>query len=337
MEGNTKHQVVDREVVYDFDKERELQMVMSCCKISFYSFVLTIGDKTRMLETLHMVILAFYDLSLLTTKLQSNFKSVLEFINKGFYTYEEDLDERHYETTKNCVRRIRLVNKWFRIIIVSSGFSFLLFNTAKKYIENSYKKRPSSIPINPYFPIPFYVPFDTSSVLTFTIAYLSNVAMMYSVCMVAICIEEIYISLLEQLKAQFEILNLSISNVVDRALRRYFRGKAGPRQDMESLYQKKEFQDCLLEFTRDIRSYVEMTFFFIAVLSTLTLSLAVLVITKSKLSNEELLGVGTFIMMLFTELLFTLQFCLYGEELSNESARFSSLFGPPLGGASIKE
>ncbi|CAH1396986.1 unnamed protein product [Nezara viridula] len=279
MEGNAKPQVVDREVIYNFDKERELQMMMSCFKISnssklkrylglsyalivwlflfyemcagLYSFVLIIGDKTKMLETLHMAILVFYALSHLTNKLKSDFEPVLEIFNKGFYTYEKDLDERQHEIRRNYVRNIRLVNKWLRRMTVSSGFSFLLFNTAKKYIESLYKKRPSSIPINPYLPIPFYVPFDTSSVLTFTVAYMTNVAIMYWICVVTVCIYEIYISLLKQLKAQFEILNLSISNVVDRALRRYLRGKAGPRQKVEMLYQQKEFQDCLLECLRE--------------------------------------------------------------------------------------
>lgn len=279
MEVNGKPQVVDREFVYDFDKERELQLIFSGYKISsssklkrclslsyvsliwlflfyemcmgFYSTVLTAGDKTQMLETLHMTLLTFYAISHLSNKLHCNLEPVLEIINKGFYTYEEEVDKTHYEIRKKHVRRIRLVNKWFRIIIILSGTSFLMFNTAKKYIENLYKTKSSNILINPYFPIPFFVPFDTSSVLTFLIAYLTNVATMYCICMVTICIDEIFVSLIEQLKAQFEILNVSIGNVVERATRRYLNGKTGTNLNKEALYQQKEFQDCLLKCLRE--------------------------------------------------------------------------------------
>lgn len=73
-----------------------------------------------------------------------------------------------------------------------------------------------------------------------------------------------------------------------------------------------------------------MTFLLIVVLASIMLALAVLVITKSKLSDEELLGVGTFVIMLITELLFILQFCLYGEEILNESSKvFFTLWSVP--------
>nr|WVD93672.1 odorant receptor 59 [Graphosoma rubrolineatum] len=331
MKDNAKPYFVDREVVYDFDKEREIQMIMSCYKISntsklkryisllcvsilwlfllyemclgFYSipFTITTDSKTQMLETLHMALLTFYAISHLSLRLRSDFTPVLEIINKGF-------------------------------------------NTAKKYIENLYKNKPSDKSINPYFPIPFYAPFDTTSVGTFTVVYLFNVVVMYSICMVTICIDEICISLIEQLKAQFEILNLSISNVVERSLQRYLNGKVVPKPNLESLYKQKEFQDCLfkclrenirhhhvlLRFTGLIRNYIQITFFLVAMLSSLVLALAVLFITKSKSSDEELLGVGTFVIMLLTELVFTLQFCLYGQEISNESGRiFFTLWSTP--------
>ncbi|KAE8573231.1 Odorant receptor 26, partial [Halyomorpha halys] len=323
MEGEAKPNLVDRDVLYNFEQERELLMMISCYKVSkssklnhflslsyvsivwlfvlfelcmgLYSVVLTIDSpKTQLLETLHTVVLTFYVIAHMTNRLQSGFDAALEIINKGFYTYDENMGETHYEIRKEYVRRIRLVNKWFRIIIIYSGISFLMFNTAKKYLENVYKTEPSKIPINPYFPIPYFMPFDTSTVVTFTSAYLLNVALEFFICSVTICIDEIYVSLIEQLKAQFVILNLSISNIVERALRRYQDGKAGSVPNVEELYQQKEFQDCvlqclkenirhhhaLLRFTALIRNYVQRTFFLVVITGGLALALAVLVITK---------------------------------------------------------
>lgn len=183
---------------------------------------------------------------------RKNLRRALKLIRDGIYHYSEGINEEYEDILRKRIREMKFVISFFIKMFSCCGFGYIAVFPVLKVFLVTEEETDSSI--NPYLPIPLYLPFDTSSSWAFSLVFLVNGVTLS--CMYASYAShiQIYVTCALQLTAEYEILNHSLENIERRA---YFQLK---NQDIVhcknasvnySLYEKPEFQKCLLNCLRE--------------------------------------------------------------------------------------
>ncbi|KAK9508184.1 hypothetical protein O3M35_007904 [Rhynocoris fuscipes] len=242
-------------------------------------------------------------------------------IDNGIFSYENENVNEVEEIKRHGVQQITIMSKIFTVYIIFSGISYLLFIPLKELIKPSSELER---PINKLLPLPLYMPFQTETCSTYMIAFAINIICMYCIIVLILSIDEVYISLIIQIRIQFQILNQSIANLNLRAIRRIkFQNLTKQQLDNEEF--KRNVYICLkenirhhlilLRFSELVEPYLGTTFLIIVALSSLIIAATGYLTVQYNSTTEQLLK---FCIVLLSELLFVLHFCWFGEEVHTE-------------------
>ncbi|CAH1397364.1 unnamed protein product [Nezara viridula] len=255
--------------------------------------VILIHDKKLKLEAVHWTFLNLVGLTFMIIRYTIGLDEPLKMIRIGFFTYKnEAIDERYFERKAYHVRRIRKVSNMFLGLAISNGILLSFIKQVKKSPEGgNYGKS-----INTGLPIPIFLPFDTTTTIGFVLGYLMNVVAFFYLVVITSSAQQIFLSFMEQGIAQFEILNISISNIEKRAYSIYSKGKTYTDEiSMDELYRTSKFQKCvsqclrqnvqhhqtLLRFRNNIKTYVEAVFVLLILASIVVFAAIMFVILES--------------------------------------------------------
>ncbi|KAE8573575.1 odorant receptor 67c-like [Halyomorpha halys] len=355
---------IDRQITHDYETDRKNLMYMSGFKVNndsnlkyilskiyvyaiifFYSFLVSMGsvaailihDKKLKLEAVHWTFLNLVGLIFMVIRYTYVLDEPLKTIRTGFFTYENEfIDDRYLERKRYHVRRIRIVSNMFLGLAISNGILLSFIKQVKKSSEvGNYGKS-----INIGLPIPIFLPFDTTTTNGFVLGYLINVVAFFYLVVITSSAQQIFLSFMEQGIVQFEILNISISNIEKRAYYIYSKGKACAEGISIELYRTRKFQNCisqclrqnvrhhqtLLRFRNDIKTYVEAVFVLLILASIVVFAAIMFVI----LELQDLSEASTLFWLLSTEIIYVFVVCIYGELFSQESAKmFYALWDIP--------
>nr|WVD93627.1 odorant receptor 14 [Graphosoma rubrolineatum] len=347
---------IDRQITHDYETDRKNLMYMSGFKVNydsklkyilskiyvytimfFYTFLVSMGsvaailihDKKLKLEAVHWTFLNLVGLTFMIIRYTYALDEPLKMIKIGFFTYEnEAVDERYFERKKYHVRRIRNVSNMFLGLAISNGILLSFIKQVKKLPEaGDYGKS-----INTGLPIPIFLPFDTTTTIGFVLGYLIDVVAFFYLVVITSSAQQIFLSFMEQGIAQFEILNISISNLEKRAYFMYSKGKIYTEGiTMDELYRSRKFQECvfqclrqnvrhhqtLLRFRNNIKTYVEAVFVLLILASIVVFAAIMFVI----LELQDLSEASTLFWLFSTEIVYVFVVCIYGELFSQESAK----------------
>ena len=269
---------IDRRITHDYETDRLLLMYVSGLKVNkdsklkhalnngyvysiiiFLFFMVSMGsvavgliqDKKLKLEAVHWTFLLLVGLTFMLIRYTQGLDEPLKMIKLGFFTYEnEKFDENYNKLKQHRVWRVRVVSRMFLGLAISSGV-FLSF------IKQMKKSSQSGESIDEGLPIPVYLPFDTSTTSGFVLGYWINIVALFYLVVITASTQQIFLSIMEQMIAQFQILNLSVTNIQTRAYWEYTRGTNFCNDTSKDLfYRTKEFQQCVSRcLTRNIRHH----------------------------------------------------------------------------------
>lgn len=266
---------IDRRITHDYETDRKNLMYMSGFKVNydsklkyilnkiyiyaiifFYSFIVIMGsvavilihDKKLKLEAVHWTFLNLVGLALVIIRYTIVLDEPLKTIRIGFFTYENEVIDVSYDERKAFhVDRIRKVSNMFLGLAISNGILLSFIKQIKKSPEGgNYGKS-----INTGLPIPIFLPFDTTTTTGFVLGYLINIVGFFYLVVITSSSQQIFLSFMEQGIVQFEILNISISNIEKRAYSIYSKGKTYTEgMSMDALYRTSKFQKCVFQCLR---------------------------------------------------------------------------------------
>lgn len=222
-------------------------IVMATATIVFTSF-----EKVIMVKVLQTVCLLFVGIALPATKLwtDQHLNEALKLIHRGVHSYVNEVpDEEYYNIKKTRVDRIRSLMPWVTKLSYCCAFSNTFFIPIIQVMSIN-DSTPNQI-LNPYLPLPIYMPFDTTSYLGFGFAFLTNAIFFFFLYNAIICLIETYLSCMMQVIAQLEIINYSLRNIDKRAYLKLFRGGTVLTGLTEDLYESVEFQKHLYSCLRE--------------------------------------------------------------------------------------
>lgn len=184
--------------------------------------VLSYGNTIDMFEGFHIGLLSMVTTVGLVISYASddNLEELYKTTYEGIYNYEErkntySINEEYLEINKKRMKEITVLTHNFYLVILSLGVSNYAFVPVIQYFMVT--EDTSGSLRNPYLPQPFYMPFNTRTVLGFSIGYSINVLFMIIIAANVFCMDTIYVSCVLQMKTQFEILNHSLKNIDKRA------------------------------------------------------------------------------------------------------------------------
>nr|QQP19714.1 olfactory receptor 19 [Tropidothorax elegans] len=241
-----KNKNVQKERVHNFLEERKWILNLSGASVldnwpyrlyllfiyafelyGFFACVMTLmyvsGEKELTIRVIHMIILSYFVLGVLSSRIYGN-RSLLEaasLLKAGIYQGEV-FDE---EVTKVVEDAVQLVKK------ISNGFAYSCWVCVTlnlvvhplTYFLFRYDRGDHQSPVKPFLPYPYYMPFDTSSFVGFSAAYLVTFIATVIIFGNATTSTDMYMSCVTQTTAQLKILNLSLRCLSKRALVLYQR------------------------------------------------------------------------------------------------------------------
>nr|QQP19769.1 olfactory receptor 74 [Tropidothorax elegans] len=253
-------------------------------------------------------------------------------LRQGVFQYgAEPSDSEHEEIKKHAVAEIRRLTRAFNSSFVVAIVANMLFVPIAQLVVGS--EVPADTAFSPYLPFPFYMPFNTTHFLGFSAGYLINVLFVCIIFPLLTTVDHAHLSFTLQLKAQFKILNHSLLSLDERA-----RKLIGCKNiDNSELFSKRQFQDSilfclrsnimhhqkLLRLNKTMGGFIGVVFFAVVTLASGVFASNILSVLQGPPVHQSICFIST----LASEVLYTLHFCWFGEELSHESEEvFYSLY-----------
>lgn len=187
-------------------------VIMSIVTITFKTL-----DKSILVHVIQTLCLVLVAIALPGSKLytDSSLDVALRLIYDGVHKYQnEDPDDEPYRLKKARVDQIRFLMYWVTRVCFSCVFSNAL---GMPIIQLFTVTEATGQVLNPYLPLPIYMPFNTFTFAGYSIAYFTNAIFIFCVYISILCLIETFLSITLQLVAQLEILNLSLQNIQRRA------------------------------------------------------------------------------------------------------------------------
>lgn len=274
----------DLMTVHDFNNERLLMMVLGgyvilrkptfhfVLNILYLAFVYLVyillvvtavatiiyesDKKVTVVRVVQTLCLLLVGISLSASKLvsENKMKQALKLIRKGVHTYLNEVhDEEYFKIKKERVDQIRYLMKYITKLCFSCAFSNTFFVPFIQFLTS--KEDTRSQLLNPYLPLPLYMPFNTRTYFGYGIAFISNAIFFFFLYATIACLIETYLSTSLQLVAQIELLNASLEKIEQRArLKIYKSSTKYSALSTSELYDNSEFQRqlylCLRENVR---------------------------------------------------------------------------------------
>nr|QQP19741.1 olfactory receptor 46 [Tropidothorax elegans] len=207
---------------------------------------------------------------------------------------------------------------------------------------------PRGSTVNPYLPLPFYMPVDTSRILGFWLSYSLNAIALAYIYAAAVTTSDLYISCSVQLRTQIQLLNSSLKKIYHRAHSLYT--SISQTNDLHEMIERglesnflltdSVFQKCLsaclvedikhhqsiLRFYKNCSVYLRASFLVIVTLSAIISASHIYLISQGPPLNLFII----YIFSLAGELFFTYSFIYNGEPIEDEGYKlFSSLYDLP--------
>lgn len=165
-------------------------------------------------------------------------------IRRGVYRYAESELNELTEIKSKRMDQLRFLVLWLWRLLLSNAIANAFFIPLIQFILH--KGDSDKQILNPYLPLPIYMPFNTRAPFGYTVAFLSNGVVFYFITVTVICLEINFLSCTLQLIAQIEILSHSLRNIEKRAGLKLCKDERGIREIRTSnLYENGEFQKCL--------------------------------------------------------------------------------------------
>nr|AXX83013.1 odorant receptor [Yemma signatus] len=300
----------------------------------------TLDDKETFLQAVHVFALVIVStIGLLNRFLNDrDLKETVDILRRGVFRYPKDegADEVSKKLLVDRITSIQFISKWFTRVVLSGGFANVFFIASVKYLLSSDRDVTSARTLDPLLPQPVYIPFQTRTNIGYSLGLAVNCVLLSYICAIVASMDEIYVSFMIQLKAQLELLRISLGRIEERAMSRCGEKMSRSRD----LYSSSGFQDsmclCLrnnirhhqqiLRMKNTMQNYVRVIILLLVCLASLVLAAISLLVLES----TDTFIVGVFGFSMVVEMSFTFQFCWYAEQVMHESSEvFQAVYSTP--------
>lgn len=217
--------------------------------VTIYMQVKT-GERSNLIETANMASYMLVGISF--TMLRTYSVDAVRLITNGVYRYlEEQPDEEYYNRIKSRVDQKKVWASTFFKLCIASVFAYCSIIPVLKYFTVK-GDTPDKL-VNPYLPLPIYMPFETRTISGYCTAYTCQALYLFRFHMTLSFVLELYISCTLQLMTEIELFNYFLRNIENRAIK-----KMAIKHPMfqninnfSSIYEIPYFQNCIYTCLRE--------------------------------------------------------------------------------------
>lgn len=217
------------------------------------------GDKSSVLETMNtanMILVGFLYYIIGNTTRESLVEAV-KTIDHCVHIY--NLEGIAHNIVKKKVGQIRFIVSLLTKLFIFHVIAHLVFLPLGQFFTIT--EDTSERLLNPYLLLPICMPFDTRTTFGYILAYLLNALHIFRMFMTVAHAMEVYVSCAFQLNARLETLNYSITNIENRAYKKYINSFlfSEDKIPFDAFIHQEEFKKMICECMKeDIRHHQQI-------------------------------------------------------------------------------
>nr|QQP19750.1 olfactory receptor 55 [Tropidothorax elegans] len=167
-------------------------------------------------------------------------------LREGIFRYDDPLEQDYAKLRRSRVKHLETLVNVLSMLYMSSVFVYVVFFPLINFLLLAVDT--DNLTVNVYLPLQVYYPFDTRTPWVFGLTFTANGLTLLSMYATFSCYVQVFISSCLQLTGEYEVLNFSIENVSERALRELANYNIKNYDIIKSskIYDSLEYKKCMV-------------------------------------------------------------------------------------------